>query len=110
MLISAEMSVVLTLGSPKRLNSSRVTSRIRSAVRRGFFLVRSVLAMGRDSGIGPGRGCCLQSRAHAAFIAVALVLVAQFVASYAANHVACRQLSQHQQGLFECARAFAGAR
>src|ERR1700758_961294 len=34
---SAEISVVDTLGSPKRLNRSSVTSRIRSAVRRGFF-------------------------------------------------------------------------
>src|SRR4051812_41072661 len=37
MLSSAEISVVETLGSPKRLNSSSVTSRMRSAVRRGFF-------------------------------------------------------------------------
>src|SRR5438105_1677354 len=33
----AEISVVDTLGSPKRLNRSSVTSRMRSAVRRGFF-------------------------------------------------------------------------
>ncbi len=37
MFISAEISVVLTFGSPKRLNSSSVTSRMRSAVRRGFL-------------------------------------------------------------------------
>jgi hypothetical protein len=37
MCISAEISVVLTFGSPKRLNSSSVVSRIRSAVRRGGF-------------------------------------------------------------------------
>ena len=35
---SAEISVVETFGSPKRLNSSSVTSRMRSAVRRGFFV------------------------------------------------------------------------
>src|SRR5665647_72879 len=34
---SAEISVVETFGSPKRLNSSSVTSRMRSAVRRGAF-------------------------------------------------------------------------
>src|SRR5580765_2269824 len=32
---SAEISVVDTFGSPKRLNNSSVTSRMRSAVRRG---------------------------------------------------------------------------
>jgi ABC-type glutathione transport system ATPase component len=37
MFSSAEISVVLTLGSPKRLNRSSVTSRMRSAVRRGFL-------------------------------------------------------------------------
>jgi hypothetical protein len=31
------------LGSPKRLNNSSVTSRMRSAVRRGAFLTMSVL-------------------------------------------------------------------
>src|SRR5207245_1295182 len=36
---SAEISVVDTLGSPKRLNSASVTSRMRSAVRRGARLV-----------------------------------------------------------------------
>ena len=36
---SAEISVVETFGSPKRLKSSSVVSRIRSAVRRGFFWV-----------------------------------------------------------------------
>jgi len=35
---SAEISVVETFGSPKRLNSSSVVSRIRSAVRRGFLV------------------------------------------------------------------------
>ena len=35
---SAEISVVETFGSPKRLKSSSVVSRIRSAVRRGFFV------------------------------------------------------------------------
>src|SRR5215470_1160587 len=34
---SAEISVVDTFGSPKRLNRSSVTSRMRSAVRRGFL-------------------------------------------------------------------------
>ena len=34
---SAEISVVETFGSPKRLKSSSVVSRMRSAVRRGFF-------------------------------------------------------------------------
>jgi ATPase subunit of ABC transporter with duplicated ATPase domains len=43
---SAEISVVLTLGSPKRLKSSSVTSRMRSAVRRGFLVAawRRILA------------------------------------------------------------------
>jgi len=40
---SAEISVVETFGSPKRLNSSSVVSRIRSAVFRGFLVW---LAMG----------------------------------------------------------------
>jgi hypothetical protein len=38
MFSSAEISVVLTFGSPKRLNSSSVTSRMRSAVRRGLLV------------------------------------------------------------------------
>ena len=38
MLSSAEMTVVETLGSPKRLNNSSVTSAMRWAVRRGGFL------------------------------------------------------------------------
>jgi hypothetical protein len=38
MFSSAEISVVDTLGSPKRLNSASVVSKIRSAVRRGAFL------------------------------------------------------------------------
>jgi hypothetical protein len=40
---SAEISVVDTLGSPKRLNKASVTSRMRSAVRRGFLLVGSAI-------------------------------------------------------------------
>ena len=39
---SAEISVVETLGSPKRLNSSSVTSRIRSAVRLTFLAVVAI--------------------------------------------------------------------
>jgi hypothetical protein len=35
---SAEIKVVETLGSPNRLKRSSVTSKIRSAVRRGAFL------------------------------------------------------------------------
>jgi ABC-type multidrug transport system fused ATPase/permease subunit len=55
---SAEISVVLTLGSPKRLNRSSVTSRMRSAVRRGFFRVawhgRGILApAGRQAAYNP---------------------------------------------------------
>jgi len=36
-LVQEAISVVATLGSPKRLKSSSVTSNIRSAVRRGAF-------------------------------------------------------------------------
>src|SRR5450755_4866525 len=42
---SAEMSVVDTLGSPKRLKRSSVVSRIRSAVRRGLFFWLLFVAM-----------------------------------------------------------------
>src|SRR4051794_1962813 len=44
MLSSAEISVVETFGSPNRLKRSSVTSRMRSAVRRGAFL--AMLALG----------------------------------------------------------------
>src|SRR5687768_5422338 len=82
---SAEIAVVLTLGSPKRLNISSVTSRMRSAVRRGFFFsaisarpaARRALSapsggserseapsgtFAADSCIGAARSACLQSR------------------------------------------------
>ena len=40
--ISAEISVVETLGSPRRLKRSSVVSRMRSAVRRGFFVCEAM--------------------------------------------------------------------
>src|SRR5215831_7572045 len=48
---SAEISVVETFGSPKRLNSSSVVSRIRSAVFRGFlvWLAMDALVAGQSS-------------------------------------------------------------
>ena len=46
MFSSAEMTVVETLGSPKRLNSSSVAARMRSAVRRGAFLAMASGASG----------------------------------------------------------------
>ena len=77
MLSSAEISVVETFGSPKRLNSSSVTSRMRSAVRRGFFGLRGHGgAVCGQSSIDAARspparsGRCLQSRArHASHLA-----------------------------------------
>src|ERR1700761_3686314 len=52
---SAEISVVDTFGSPKRLNRSSVTSRMRSAVRRGFFAsMRPVLfQLAKSSTLAP---------------------------------------------------------
>src|SRR6185295_941324 len=90
MFSSAEIAVVLTFGSPKRLNISSVTSRMRSAVRRGFFFsaisacpaARKALSapsggsersergvsFARDSCTGVYRWACLQSLAMPAAV------------------------------------------
>src|SRR6201985_528101 len=54
---SAEISVVDTFGSPKRLNRSNVTSRIRSAVRRGFLASMSSLLFQLPKSSTPARRC-----------------------------------------------------
>src|SRR6185369_7165867 len=60
MFSSAEISVVLTLGSPNRLNRSSVTSRMRCAVRRGSLRVPR--APGRFASGSPSTGVSLPLR------------------------------------------------
>src|SRR3954470_15401967 len=81
MFSSAEISVVETLGSPKRLNRSSVTSRMRSAVLRGAFFAmdQSLPCVVRDAGPVPvcrrtGGGCCAMALPRACRIRCACAL------------------------------------
>src|SRR5436190_4440795 len=63
MFSSAEIKVVETFGSPKRLNRSSVTSRMRSAVRRGFFAWVAMLSRLSFGGQSSINGAAVQWRA-----------------------------------------------
>src|SRR5689334_23675524 len=56
MFISSAMCAVVTLGSPERLNSARLVSRIRSRVRRGGLRAMAPSGCRRAASRGPQSG------------------------------------------------------